>query len=231
MIGFSYHRKDTVELRQLRYFLAVAEELHFRRAAERLHLAQPSLSLQIQNLEEELGVKLFERSNRGVRLTIAGEKFLKETRQILLSVNKAVQGTKETADGMAGALSISLVSTALVGLLPSVLRSFIAQTPGVDIELEELDPEDQIHYLLRGRADIGFIHGVVSEPQLATFVVESDQLIVAVPAKLASRKKSIWRLFLNTRPYFRRHSPVSVSASMCARRTNWPAQVREKACM
>lgn len=178
-----------MELRQLRYFLVVAEEMHFRRAAERLHLAQPSLTVQIQNLEEELGVKLFERSNRRVRLTAAGERFLKEARQILLGVTKAVQSTKDVADGIAGTLSIGFVSTALVGVLPCVLRSFIAQTPGVDIELEEMDPEDQIHSIVRGRADVGFVHGVVSDPQLATLIVESDQLMVAVPTKLASRKK------------------------------------------
>lgn len=178
-----------MELRQLRYFLVVAEEMHFRKAADRLHLAQPSLTVQIQNLEEELGVKLFERSNRRVRLTSAGERLLKETRQILLGVNRAVQGTREVADGTAGTLSIAFISTALVGVLPCVLSSFIAQAPGVDIELEEMDPEEQIQHILRGRADIGFIHGIVSDPQLATLVVEKDQLMVAVPAKLASKKK------------------------------------------
>ncbi len=177
-----------MELRQLRYFVVVAEEMHFRHAAERLHLAQPSLTVQIQNLEEELGVRLFERSNRRVHLTAAGERFLKETKQVLLDVNKAVQATRQVAEGVAGTLSISFISTALVGVLPCVLRSFIRQAPGVDIELEELDPEEQMRYIIRGRADIGFIHGAVTDAQLTTLVVERDQLMVAVPARLASRK-------------------------------------------
>lgn len=174
-----------MELRQMHYFLVVAEEMHFRRAAERLNLSQPSLSQQIQHLEEELKVKLFERSNRSVRLTSAGERFLKKTRQVLRDAQEAIQETKDVADGMAGTFCIGYVTTALVGALPRVLRSFLSTVPGVDIEVEECDPEEQIQHILRETADIGFIHGVVSDPRIMSLVAQRDRLLVALPTELA----------------------------------------------
>jgi len=174
-----------MDIRQMRYFLAVAEEMHFHRAAERLHLSQPSLSEQIRLLEEELGVKLFERSKRRVSLTAAGETLMAKARQLLEGVEQAVDETKQVAAGTAGRLSITFVSTALIGELPRALRAFIAQVPRVDIRLNEIDPEEQIQSILRRDADIGFLHGIINHPQLESIVVHSDSLMVALPREVA----------------------------------------------
>ncbi len=171
-----------MELRHLRYFSAVAEELHFGRAADRLHLSQPSLSQQIHQLEEQLNLQLFVRTKRNVKLTEAGQVFLKRTRRILTSVDEAVQEAQETAGGSAGTLRVSYITTALVGSLPQVLRQFVAAKPSSNVDLEELDPEEQIQHVLSGRTDIAFIHGTVNDPRLATLLVQSDHLILAAPS-------------------------------------------------
>jgi DNA-binding transcriptional LysR family regulator len=176
-----------MDLRQMRYFLAVAEEMHFRRAAERLHLSQPSLSEQIRQLEQELGVRLFERTNRQVRITEAGETLLKRTRELLRGVEDAVQETRQVAHGSAGTVCISFVSTALIGQLPKALRTFMERVPGVDFRLDEVAPEEQLQSILRGSSDVGFVHGVINDPQLQSMVVQSDELIVAMRREVATR--------------------------------------------
>jgi DNA-binding transcriptional LysR family regulator len=165
----------------MRYFVAVAEEMHFCRAAERLHVSQPSLSLQIKQLEEQLNVKLFERSNRHVEITEAGRRLLYSSRKILAGIEEAVQETKDVSAGTAGTLRISYISTALVGTLPRVLRSLLSIWPDVDIDAEEINPEEQIEHLLNGNVDVAFIHGTVNDPRLLSFVVQSDHLIAALP--------------------------------------------------
>jgi DNA-binding transcriptional LysR family regulator len=176
-----------MDIRQMRYFLAVAEEMHFRRAAERLHLSQPSLSEQIRLLEEDLGVRLFERSKRRVNITEAGETLLAKTRQLLDGVEQAIDETRRVAAGTAGRLSINFVSTALIGELPRAMRAFIAQVPQVDIRLTEIDPEEQIQNILRRDADIGFMHGIINHPQLESTVVHRDTLMVALRRETAKK--------------------------------------------
>jgi DNA-binding transcriptional LysR family regulator len=176
-----------MELRQLRYFLAVAEEMHFHHAAERLHLSQPSLSQQIHQLEEELGVKLFDRYNRRVSLTGAGENLLRRARLILQGVEEAVQETQQVGRGLAGRLTISFVSTALIGALPPVLKDFLSRVPAAELKLEEIDPEEQILHISRGISDIGFMHASIDDPQLNSMVVQREKLMVAVPSELAGR--------------------------------------------
>jgi len=173
-----------VDLRQMRYFLAVAEQLHFRRAAEILHLSQPSLSHQIQQMEEELGVKLFERTNRKVLLTPAGNAFLPRVRNILQSMNDAVQEVGRVDQGLAGVLTISFVSTALVGVLPSAIKKLQMQAPGVELQLKECEPKDQIASILHGTTDIGFMHAKLDDVQLATMVIQRDELVVALPSEV-----------------------------------------------
>lgn len=176
-----------MDMRQLRYFIAVAEELHFRRAAERLHLSQPSLSEQIRALEDELGVTLFERTNRRVDLTDAGQTLLRKSREVLHGVEEAVEETRQVAAGTAGKLAITFVSTALLGELPSALRAFLAQVPRADIRLVEIDPEEQIKSILGGNADIGFMHGIISHKLLESMVVHTDRLMIALPVERAGR--------------------------------------------
>src|SRR5882724_10463867 len=113
-----------MELRHLRYFVAVAEELSFRRAAERLHLAQPPLSSQIKGLENELGIRLFERSTRSVKLTSAGRVLLDEARAIIMSAERAVQNVRKAEQGLIGALRIGLLAPTATPRLAGVLRSY-----------------------------------------------------------------------------------------------------------
>ncbi len=173
-----------MDLRQMSYFLAVAEELHFRHAAEVLHLSQPSLSQQIRQLEEELGVKLFERTNRRVQLTQAGETLLPRVRGILHSIKEACDETKRVDQGFAGFLNISFVSTALVGVLQVAIKELQAQAPGIDLQLKECEPKEQIAGILNGTTDIGFMHARLDDDELASTVVQRDELVVALPQEI-----------------------------------------------
>ena len=153
--GRRYRRE--VELRHLRYFVAVGEELHFRRAAERLHVSQPPLSQQIRALEAELGVTLFERNRRRVELTEPGRALLGEARGVLAAVDRAVELTQRVARGEAGALAVGFVGSAMYGALPDVLREFRAQRPGVELRLRELPTGAALDALLEGRIDVGVV--------------------------------------------------------------------------
>ncbi|WP_420239662.1 LysR family transcriptional regulator [Telmatobacter bradus] len=177
-----------METRQLRYFLAVAEALHFRHAAEILHLSQPSLSHQIRQIEQELGAQLFERTKRSVRLTAAGEALVPHARAILRGLSEAVHEVQRTSRGLAGEIKIGLVSTAMMGVLPHALHALQSSTPGVTVQLKESDPHEQIHGLLEEKIDVGFMHGALEEQVLSSMVVQRDVLMVAVPDALAGEE-------------------------------------------
>ena len=146
-----------MELRHLRYFLAVAEELHFGRAAKRLHIAQPPLSQQIRQLEEELGARLFERTNRRVSLTEAGAAFLVDARDILARTDAATRMVGRLARGEQGRLRVGFVGPATESPLPEAIRDFRAEHPGVVLELRELGTMHQLEELRAGSLDVGFI--------------------------------------------------------------------------
>lgn len=175
-----------MEIRQMRYFLAVAETLHFRLAAESLHLSQPSLSLQIQQLEEELEVVLFERTNRRVELTVAGKALVPRIRGILRDIDAAVLETRRMDRGLTGQITISFVSTALVGVFPGAMKELQASTPGIDILVKECDPQEQVAHLLQGTADIGFMHAALEEKRLTTAVIQRDHIVAALPEEVAA---------------------------------------------
>jgi DNA-binding transcriptional LysR family regulator len=172
-----------MELRQLRYFLAVAEELHFTRAAERLYVAQPALSLQIRQLEEELGVKLFERLKHRVQLTPAGRVFAQRARFALEQTQKAAQEAALVGRGEAGSLSIGFVSSAVVSVLPQILRSYNSQIPTVTIELLELDPSEQLEGIRNGTLDLGVMHALVETPDLEMATLAREELLAALPVE------------------------------------------------
>jgi len=172
-----------IELRHLRYFIAVAEELHFGRAAERLHMAQPPLSQQIRQLEAELGFQLFHRTRRKVELTEAGHVFLEEARKVLHQMNLAIQTGRQASRGEAGQLTIGFVSSAAYNVLPEVLRHFRNQAPGVTLELQELTTDQQITRLREGRLDLGFVRLPIEDPTFATITVLREPLVVALPAQ------------------------------------------------
>jgi DNA-binding transcriptional LysR family regulator len=170
-----------VELRQLRYFVAVAEELHFGRAAARVGIAQPPLSQQIQRLERELGVLLFTRTNRRVALTPAGRIFLDEARNTLAQAERAVDLVQRAGRGEAGKLAVGFVGSACYGLLPRVLRAFRAGYPGVELALHELSSARQAVALREGRIDVGFVRPTLNEPALRFETILREPLMAVLP--------------------------------------------------
>ncbi|MDR3590883.1 MAG: LysR family transcriptional regulator [Negativicutes bacterium] len=146
-----------MELKQLQYFLAVADELHFTKAAEKLRIAQPPLSRQIQQLEREVGTMLFQRNNRKVELTAAGEYLKQEARQLFGRINSIKQQIGLIHQGVRGRLRIGYVGAVMHSLLPEVLKELRSQYPDVSTLLSELGNEAQITALKNGQLDIGFI--------------------------------------------------------------------------
>jgi DNA-binding transcriptional LysR family regulator len=170
-----------IELRHLRYFVAVAEERHFSRAAERLCIAQPPLSQQIQRLEESLGQKLFER-RPSVRLTPAGEVLYDSACKILAQLKQDVERARRTGDGLAGTLNIGFPASALLSWLPEAIRTFREQYPEIRIELRELSSADQLKALSLGTIDVGFVRGAVTDNNVEAAVILKEPFVAAVAA-------------------------------------------------
>jgi len=171
----------SMELRQLRYFVAVAEELHFGRAAARLHMSQPPLSAQISQLEHEIGVKLLERSTRRVGLTQAGEQFRQRVVEILGSVEAAVEEAREADAGRRGRLRIGFVSSANFTVLPPAIRQFRELRPRVQLELLPLPSSDQIEAVHGGTLDVGLVRLPASATGLHVEVVMTEEMVAAIP--------------------------------------------------
>ncbi len=159
----------------------MAEELHFTRAADKLHVAQPALSQQIRQLEDELGVKLLSRTNRRVALTAAGEAFRSRARIAMEQVERATADAVQTGRGETGSLSIGFVSSAVWGALPALLRRFREEVPLAEVQLRELEPAEQLQSLREGHLDLGMMHASIDEPELSSAVIARDRLIVALP--------------------------------------------------
>ena len=156
-----------MELRHLRYFLAVARELNFSRAALALHIAQPPLSRQIRQLEDELGAELFDRSARPLKLTAAGQFFQGQARQMLERLDEACTATTRIARGGRTWFSIGFVPSTLYGALPEVIRRFRAAHPQVEVGLSELTTVQQIEALKAGRIDVGFGRLMLEDARVA----------------------------------------------------------------
>lgn len=169
-----------MELRHLRYFLAVAETLNFSRAAEQLNIAQPPLSQQIQALEKELGVKLFNRNLRPLQLTHAGQAFLPEVYAVMTQVDQACRLAQQASRGEVGQLAIGFNSAAMQTVLPAILKDFKRKFPQVHIKLHELDSQLQLEQLRNGQIDCGFLHSQPPE-KLHSQVLLKESLIVALP--------------------------------------------------
>ncbi|MBF2008434.1 MAG: LysR family transcriptional regulator [Chlorogloeopsis fritschii C42_A2020_084] len=170
-----------MELRHLRYFVTLAEELHFGRAAERLHIAQPPLSQQIRQLETELGFELFHRTKRNVQLTIAGQVFLEEVQQILKQLEGAIQVGRQTSRGFRGQLVIGFVSSAAYNILPAILRTFRTCIPNINLELHELTTDQQLQWLQDSRIDVGFLRPPIEEDSFCSEIIYDESLVVALP--------------------------------------------------
>lgn len=172
-----------MELRHLRYFEAVAEELHFARASERLNIAAPTLTQQIQALERDLGVVLFRRSRRGVSLTEAGRRFLDEARKTLHQAEQATQVARQTARGEIGRLEIGYVTSAsCLGLVPRFLAEFRRLNPYVDLQVHRMETVRQLAALDQGDIDIGFLRPPTRYPiGLTGTLVWRHPFVVALP--------------------------------------------------
>ena len=171
-----------MELRQLRYFVAVAEELHFRRAAARLHISQPPLSQQIAALEDELGVRLLERTRRRVELTPAGEAFLRDARAMLAELDVAVSTARAIDAGQEGVLRVGFVGSALLSIVPSTVQRFRRTRPGLELELRERSTVEQLRAVSTGLIDVGLVRPPIeADETLHTEVVRRERTVAALP--------------------------------------------------
>lgn len=180
-----------MELRHLRYFVTLAEELHFGRAAERLHIAQPPLSQQIRQLETELGFELFHRTKRKVELSEAGRVFLIEVQQIFRQLEQATFLGRQVSRGEVGQLVVGFVSSAAYNILPDILQNFRNHASGVNLELHELTTDEQLRWLQSGRIDVGFVRPPVDENTYESKIIFQESLAIALPQNhlLASQDK------------------------------------------
>src|SRR5205809_7267631 len=170
------------DLRQLRYFVAVAERLHFGRAAAALHRSQPPLSRAIRALEERLGVALFVRTRRRVELTREGARLLEETRRIVEQLERTALELRGMASGEQGRLRIGFVSLADYGVLPGLLKTFKRVRPGVTLALREMLSPEQAAALAAGELDFGLLLPPVSG-EFEHIVMQRERFVVALPAR------------------------------------------------
>ncbi len=171
-----------MDMRHLRCFVAVAEELHFGRAAQRLHLTQPPVSLAIKELEEELGVRLLDRTSRRIALTPAGEMALQDARAVLASADLMRRRAREAASGLMGSLTIGFISLPALSFLPPLLRRFSKDNPRVKLSLLEGTTDQMLHEVESGRVDVGLVFQTpdLAEP-LQARLVQQEPLVVALP--------------------------------------------------
>jgi DNA-binding transcriptional LysR family regulator len=171
-----------MEFRHLRYFLVLAEELHFGRAARRLAISQPPLSLNIQQLEASVGARLLTRNSKSVQLTAAGLAFVPAARALLEQATSAANLAKDVGQGMAGSLTIGFSGTMLFSGLPLILASFQAGHPRLRLLLKELSSSEQLVELAQGRLDLGFVHTTRVPPELSQIRVASQAFVGCLPA-------------------------------------------------
>ena len=181
-----------MELRQIRSFLSIAETLHFGRTAELIHLSQPALSLQIRGLENEVGVRLFERNRRKTTLTAAGVAFRDDAATAVSQLDQAVRRAKLAANGKLGLLRVGFISTAGNEIIPAIVRQFRESNPEVEFSLLNVLTAEQLQMLDVGSLDIGFLRLPIGEhPELEVVRVHREPFVVVVPLshKLAQKKK------------------------------------------
>jgi DNA-binding transcriptional LysR family regulator len=171
-----------MELRQLQYFVAVAEERHFGRAAQRLRMSQPPLSIQIKGLEADLGVRLLNRSTRQVTLTDAGSTFLEKARAILGAVEEAREVARGAEQGIRGRLDVGFISSATLSLLPPSIRLFRERFGGVELELKELTSAQQVDALYEDEIKVGLVRLPMRAPGIRFEPVLKERLVLALPS-------------------------------------------------
>jgi DNA-binding transcriptional LysR family regulator len=200
-----------MELRHLRYFVAVAEALSFGRAAARLHISQPPLSRQIRALEDELGARLFSRTRRSVRLTAAGAALLPEARRLLRDADALQAGARQLASGQVGTLALGFISVAAYNLLPELAPEFRRRHPGIRLALQEATSDVQLAALAQGELDVGLVLPPVDAPGLDYAPLLHDTLVAAVPAGRGGGKGPIALASLRDEPFILFPRPVGTS--------------------
>lgn len=207
-----------MEIRLLKYFIAVAEEGNLSRAATRLHLSQPPLTRQIQQLEARLGARLFDRNARGMTLTAAGTLFLEHARQIAAHMEQAGELARQAGEGRLGRLDVGVFGSAMLGILPQILNSFSAARPDVELVLHSAPKTEQLEALARGRVLIAFDRHFPDSDLLEIETVCTEPVFVALNTRhpLAPRERipvvalkgedligeQHWSVFAATRPLF-----------------------------
>lgn len=172
-----------LEIRKLRYFVAVAEELHFGRAALRLHMSQPPLSRHIKELEELLDAQLFNRSSHGIELTNAGEALLPEAKRILAMVEHASEVTTQAKRGEIGRLDVGYYGTGIFEMIPHLLKGFKREHPDIAISLQSINKRDQLKALRSRNLHVGFTRYITEAPDLETILIASEPLHVALSSE------------------------------------------------
>ena len=180
-----------MELRQLKYFIAVAEELHFGRAAESLHLSQPALTKQIQALEDSLKIQLLKRTKHSCHLTMAGQKFLEKARRILEEIEESIQVTRQVADGQMGRVRIGFTEATLYSLAPNIFKTYREHYPQVNLILTSSGTEANVEALRTYRIDVGFVYLPIREPSLSVYPLYEEAYVAALPSshRLARQKE------------------------------------------
>ncbi len=171
------------DIRQLKQFIAVAEEKHFRHAAERLNMTQPPLSQAIMKLEQDLGVQLLNRNRKKVELTSAGDVFLRGAYETIARMSKLESDTKRAAEGLIGRLSIGFSGSAIYEALPTSIRKFRKSFPDIQLEITERSTLDQVNALLKGQQDIGLLRPpMINEALFDIYPLKIEQLVLVIPS-------------------------------------------------
>lgn len=222
-----------IDLRHFRYFQALAQELHFGRAAARLCIAQPALSRQIQQLEEEIGTPLLRRTQRRVELLPAGQVFLERSNLILEEVERAAVDARRTGAGEFGRLSVGFIHSSTYGLLPSIIERFRHLYPDIEVELHEMPIAEQHVALTRGMIDVGLLRPQPAPSEVEVQAVLEDPFLIAVPqTHRFARRKAVRLRELQDEPmvmFPRRGSPLFHARimAMCLRAGFTPRVVQQ----
>lgn len=179
-----------MELRTLRYFSVVAEEMHFGRAAKRLHISQPPLSRQMMNLEDELEVALFDRSKRGVQLTTAGSLFLLEARKVISAADAATTVALRAGRGEMGRLTVGFFVAATYAVLPRVLRNFRQHSTDVNLVLKDMELPQVLKGLIEGDIDVGFLRPPITDRRISVEVLLREPFVAVVPQEHKFSRRS-----------------------------------------
>lgn len=171
-----------MELRQLQYFLVVADELHFGRAAEMLNMSQPPLTVAIKKLERELSVQLFERTTRSVKLTSAGQLFRDSLAPVLADLDRVVAEVSEVNTGLRGKVSVGFVSSASYTVIPEAVALFRARRPQVELLLRPVTTDEQVDLLVEGNLDVGILRDPTRLPGMDMEQIHTEPLVLALPA-------------------------------------------------